>query len=514
MCYPLSMWKMLLVVRVLTACLISTSGPPDEYWQGPEVAYHMIYGKGELTWEWNAGIRGYLHPTMYAVLFEGFRLVGMDSRGAILYSPKLLHGVLTFIGDIYTVKLSEKWYPDNSTVHKLTLVFCVINWFISYCTTRTLSNSIEAVVTVVALTYFDESSRKQIHKDALFRYSVFLMFAGLCCAIRPTAAVLWLPCVCIAIVNKPLYIIPTTVCAVFWLTETTCIDFLVSGEWGVSQLRFLEFNFIEGKSAVFGTHPWHWYFTQGFPAMMGTMTPFFIIVLIEEKIRNFGTYLVIWGLFVYSLIGHKEFRFVLPLLNLAMPGIAAGYESLCRRLGKQLYNKWFYIIVLVPNLIAGVYFCFIHQRGALIAVIDLSYEMETYEERINAFEVKDVLRVDSLLPCYQTPGLSYVHSTKITHITQWNCTPIFSLSGSLQPTEHSLFREHPVELTEWTYGRLSRPNSTTLLKTFSLIVPQPRRMPQFFLIYSHHENLFSEFFKRGEYVFFLFFLVVSVLKYN
>ena len=25
---------------------------PDEYWQGTEVAYHLVYGGVDLTWEW------------------------------------------------------------------------------------------------------------------------------------------------------------------------------------------------------------------------------------------------------------------------------------------------------------------------------------------------------------------------------------------------------------------------------------------------------------------------------
>jgi phosphatidylinositol glycan class B len=42
----------LCLFRTLNALLVQTYFNPDEYWQGPEVAHHMAFGYGHLTWEW------------------------------------------------------------------------------------------------------------------------------------------------------------------------------------------------------------------------------------------------------------------------------------------------------------------------------------------------------------------------------------------------------------------------------------------------------------------------------
>lgn len=37
--------------------------------------------------------------------------------------------------------------------------------------------------------------------------------------------------------------------------------------------EFVRFNLFRGGSAAYGTHPWHWNFTAGFPAVLATLLP-------------------------------------------------------------------------------------------------------------------------------------------------------------------------------------------------------------------------------------------------
>ena len=45
------------------------------------------------------------------------------------------------------------------------------------------------------------------------------------------------------------------------------------GAWTLVQLNFVRFNLLDGGSALFGAHPWHWYLSQGAPAVLGTFLP-------------------------------------------------------------------------------------------------------------------------------------------------------------------------------------------------------------------------------------------------
>jgi phosphatidylinositol glycan class B len=37
--------------------------------------------------------------------------------------------------------------------------------------------------------------------------------------------------------------------------------------------QFLRFNLVEGGSGKYGSHPWHWNFSAGLPALLSTLLP-------------------------------------------------------------------------------------------------------------------------------------------------------------------------------------------------------------------------------------------------
>ena len=62
------------------------------------------------------------------------------------------------------------------------------------------------------------------------------------------------------------------------------LDSLYYGKATFSLWNFFKFNVPDGGSAHFGTHPWHWYFTQGLPPILGlSMYPALITALNLRK---------------------------------------------------------------------------------------------------------------------------------------------------------------------------------------------------------------------------------------
>lgn len=64
--------------RLLNALCVQTFFNPDEYWQSVEIAHRMVYGYGYLTWEWDEGIRGILHPLLFAALYAFLKWLQLD----------------------------------------------------------------------------------------------------------------------------------------------------------------------------------------------------------------------------------------------------------------------------------------------------------------------------------------------------------------------------------------------------------------------------------------------------
>ncbi|KAF6132073.1 phosphatidylinositol glycan anchor biosynthesis class B [Phyllostomus discolor] len=65
--------------RICNCFLVQTSFVPDEYWQSLEVAHHMVFNYGYLTWEWTERLRGYTYPLIFASIYKILHLLGKDN---------------------------------------------------------------------------------------------------------------------------------------------------------------------------------------------------------------------------------------------------------------------------------------------------------------------------------------------------------------------------------------------------------------------------------------------------
>ena len=130
-------------------------------------------------------------------------------------------------------------------------------------------------------------------------------------------------------------------CRVICLGGMTIVDRIMYGEWTFVIANFFKFNFLTAGGAFFGTHPWHWYFTQGLPAMAFTFLPPAVAGVWWSKQWALAG-LVAWVLAVYSTLGHKEFRCL--CLNLILwPSV-----SECCSLG-VLQNLYHFFVPFWPQ---------------------------------------------------------------------------------------------------------------------------------------------------------------------
>ncbi|KAI5414857.1 hypothetical protein KIW84_040350, partial [Lathyrus oleraceus] len=175
---------------------------------------------GHLTWEWKQGIRSYFHPLIFLPLYKILALLHLDTPWFMMRAPRLLQSVFSAVGDLYLYKLSAVLFGDSVAKWAVSFVFfmfevlvcCIIvyrekhftvtltisqlfsqlsNWFMFYCFSRTLSNSLETVLTLVSL-YFWPCMRTSSGKSSCVSRKWGLVLAALACAIRPTSAVTWM----------------------------------------------------------------------------------------------------------------------------------------------------------------------------------------------------------------------------------------------------------------------------------------------------------------------------------
>ncbi|XP_020836943.1 GPI alpha-1,2-mannosyltransferase 3 [Phascolarctos cinereus] len=381
-------------LRILNCFLVQTSFVPDEYWQSLEVAHHMVFNYGYLTWEWVEGLRGYSYPLIFASIYKILYLFAKDSVQLLIWVPRLAQALLSAVADVKLYSLMRQL--ENQEVAKWVFFCQLCSWFTWYCCTRTLTNTMETVLTIFALFYYPLEGSKSVNS---FMYSSLVALAFI---IRPTAVIPWVPLLFIHFwqEQKKLDLVLQHFIPVGLVTLgfSLIIDRIFFGQWTFVQLNFLKFNVLKNLGKFYGSHPWHWYVCQGVPVILGPHLPFFIhgCFLTPRRYRILLV-AVVWTVLVYSLLSHKEFRFIYPILPFCMVFCGHSLNHL------KTWKKPALSFLFLSNVVLALYTGLIHQRGSLDVMTHIQELCD------NNSPNRSSASVFVMMPCHSTPYYSHVH---------------------------------------------------------------------------------------------------------
>jgi len=483
-----SVFWSVLTLRIVNSLCVSTYFNPDEYWQSLEVAHKIVFGYGHLTWEWKEGIRGYSHPLIFAAVYYILRITKLDYPMIVVLAPRVLQAIFAALADTFLYRIVERY---NKSLAKKTVLCDVFCWFIFYCDVRTLSNTMEAQLSVIALYFWlaardnfvkmkeqqatedkkEDDKKKEIEDNKLCRILASAISA-LAFVMRPTAAIFFAPVVVLHLIwtfksrTKVTFgyvlrvlVLQMLLPVVAVVGLATVIDTIFYGKFTFVPFNFLYHNVIHSVAEFYGTHSWHWYFTQGFPTMFGPFIILFLVGIFSSRtaIPRVLLFLCIWPVVIYSFLKHKEFRFIFTSLYLAMPFCAVGLEKLwfniqnptCFKKLLSFISRAFVLILFLFQLAMAHLFCFIYQRGP-IAVMDTLTEMANMPRKeLKKHGLIPIKSVAFLCECHSTPYYAYVHTRPGLQKPPFemsfiDCTPNFN--GNLTDNvEDRKFRKNPAK---------------------------------------------------------------------
>ncbi|XP_043788167.1 GPI mannosyltransferase 3 [Apis laboriosa] len=459
----------LILWRLFSVFMVQTAHVADEYWQSLEVAHHLAFGYGYLTWEWTMKIRNYIYPFLLSIIYRILTLISLDYVIILTTAPRILQAIFSAYGEY-------KFY--EWTKNKWTLYSLCINWYWYYCATRTLINTIETTCTMIALSIYPWRGNN-------IKTVKYLWIVGFLCMIRPTAIIVWLP-LCFYhlytnLQNKWKIICQYSViciicCVTSILLDTYCYGILVISPW-----EFFRMNILHKIGNSYGTQHFLWYIICGLPVLLGCYYIVFLLCIWQiMKHPSFFHYqavmlfVICWTLSIYSLLSHKEFRFLLPLLPMCIYICTSCTFHLNMKFMKTA-RKIFVGFLILSNVLPGLYFNLIHQRGSL-DVMNILHKEITNNKNTN--------NILFLTPCHATPLYSHLHiNVSIKILT---CEP--NLTNNINyMDETDIFFTNPMQWLVENYDinkNITIPNYIIL---FDNIVPKIDR-------FLSHYQLLSEIF--------------------
>lgn len=271
------------------------------------------------------------------------------------------------------------------------------------------------------------------------------------------------------------------------LAGSSVIDRLYYEQWTLPPLRFLYFNVAQSLSVFYGSNPWHYYLTQGYPLLLTTFIPFGLAGLyrslqstssLSHKVLHQLSTTCFLVPTVLSLIAHKEVRFIYPLLPplniLAASPFTAFFLPTITPSPPTTYatltpRRLLLVGLAISTLALSLFTTTAHQVAPLSVLTYLRNEYSTHylsqpPSTSSLQPAPSLMTVGFLMPCHSTPWRSHL---VFPGIKAWalGCEPPINLDGEAKANyvdEADRFYADPIAFLQKEMGQPPRQQRRSL----------------------------------------------------
>lgn len=299
----------------------------DEHFQVVEFAGLKlgVTPASALPWEHAARIRPWLQPGALVLLARGLGTAGVDDPFVLLRAFRVASGLVSWLALAALLLAVRAWLPSPRW-RRVAYLSLALPYFVPYLAARLSSESGSTTFLVCALAALlplaTGASGEPGGRPSTGRLVAGGVALGLAFAVRYQAGVavagmlLW-----VLVHDRDRWRSLAALAAGMAgpLVLGLAVDAWGYGSFEVVPWRYLAVNLLEGKAASFGTSPlpaYLWFLAGLFP-------PFGLALLLGLLLFwwRFPRHLLTWTTLpfvaVHSLIGHKEIRFLFPVLPAA-----------------------------------------------------------------------------------------------------------------------------------------------------------------------------------------------------
>ncbi|PYH89393.1 alpha-1,6-mannosyltransferas-like protein [Aspergillus ellipticus CBS 707.79] len=240
------------------------------------------------------------------------------------------------------------------------LLFQTSQFHVLYYASRTLSNMFAFGLTTLALRYLlPEPVSPRVYKKRS-RLSLYLLtVAGI--IFRSELAIFLATNTLFLVATRRITIqreiIPAGILGLLvGLASTVLVDSYFWQQFPLwPELAAFKFNVIAGQSSAWGTHSWHFYFTNAIPRLLLNPLTYTVgtpLALFQPATRSLAAYTLIPSLVflaIYSAQPHKEWRFVIYTIPALTAASALGASYIWTHRAKSLLYRLLSLLMLAST---------------------------------------------------------------------------------------------------------------------------------------------------------------------
>ena len=319
---------LLAIVMLVTAWNSYDFYHPDEHFQILEFGASKldIVPTQNLPWEYEAGIRPWLQPILFAGLCEFLQFIGIDNRFLWAFFFRLFCAAWGFYAMLLVYRTGAAWLKDE-TGRRNFLLLCTTLGFLPFLLVRTSSENMSTSFFMIGIAlllknYYSPDSEQHSVSPGFwllsglmlglafqFRYQTIIMTGGFCLWLLLIARTKWK--------YFGLFFVGFLLSTGIGLLADRC----GTGKWAFPFFDYFRINLLENKTADFGTDP---FFAYSYLVMGSVFAPVGFILMVSLLIlwvrnpKHALSWITLPFFLFHCFIGHKEARFLFPLIPAAI----------------------------------------------------------------------------------------------------------------------------------------------------------------------------------------------------
>lgn len=316
-----------------------------------------------LPWEFAAQMRSGFQPFIVFVVSKLFYAIHIYNPFVISAFIRLAASMFSLYVTIRFIRMFEKQILNQS--FKILFWFLsLLLWCVPYLHARFSSENFSITLFIFGLTLLFEENNVtknitlQLLAGILFGFSFDVRFHLLFCL-----AGLFIYLI-IYKQQKINYFITLAFGFLLAIAIGLIIDYWLYGSWVFSSWNYLYQNLFQHKADNFGTSPFYFYFVESFVQLIPPFSLLFLVSVVWFWVKHkthLITFLTVPYIMAHLFVGHKEIRFLFPMIVYLPFMLVLFIQSLNQEkssLYKILYSHILKVVMLIVNLILLIFLCF------------------------------------------------------------------------------------------------------------------------------------------------------------